>query len=64
MILLLFCSLCVAWITVKQLFEAKFSVPSKIGHKFAFFWGGEMNRNVNFVFWTPKRHILARNDVI
>ena len=44
---------------VKAFFDAKFSVPSKIGEKIAFLGGNGVK-----IFGTPKRHILARNSVI
>jgi len=39
-----------------------FQVPSKIDQKFAFC--GKWGRNVKFCFRDPKRHILARNEII
>jgi len=40
-----------------------FQVPSKIGEKFAFFWGKMWAKCKILFLGTPKRHILARNDV-
>ena len=57
-------SLHVSIAIVKAYWSQNFpSRPSKIGQKFLFFWK-VVGLRLKFYFRDPKRHILARNDVI